>query len=373
MNEITKILIIDDDLTNLDIYENVLRKPGREILKATSGKDALQVLLKETVSLFLIDVQMPEMNGFDTAQIIKQREKFKDVPIIFISGIHKSEHFIKHGFIIGAYDYIVKPVDEWLLKNKVNIFLTLHEQKKQLQKQLELKIRTEKLVRSNKALEQFAYAASHDLRAPLEAIQKLVQWIVNDLERGDDKQIKTYLKLLKNRVQRMKLLLEALLQYSRIKHEGNEIEEIDTKSCINEVIDMLNPPPEFKIIFTTAMPVIKSVRPPLDQVFRNLIDNAIKHHHRQDGLVEIAAGQSEKFYKFTIKDDGPGIDPQFHDQIFEMFQTLKPKDEVEGSGMGLALVKKIIHTFGGEITVESEKGKGSTFSFTWPIEINNAT
>jgi signal transduction histidine kinase len=146
---------------------------------------------------------------------------------------------------------------------------------------------------------------------------------------------------------------------------AHESEEVDLKALLQNLIALLQPSAAFTITVAEPLPILRTQRVPLETVLRNLLDNAIKHHERADGHVHLAAYDQGDWIEFVICDDGPGIDPQFHNRIFEVFQTLQPRDKVEGSGMGLAIVKKSIESQGGTITVESAPGAGATFRFTW--------
>lgn len=224
------------------------------------------------------------------------------------------------------------------------------------------------LVRANQELETFVYVASHDLRAPLRGIANLADWIEEDLEGGIEGETQENLDLLKSRVRRMDSLLEGLLQYSRIGRRESRVETLDSGALVAEVIDLLAPPEGFEVVVTLSMPILATQRPPLEMVFRNLIANAIKHHDRSEGRIEVSCRNRGDTYEFSVSDDGPGIAPEYHEKIFGMFQTLKPRDEVEGSGMGLALVKRAVEHVGGSIAVESEPPRrGATFRFTWPV------
>jgi PAS domain S-box-containing protein len=227
--------------------------------------------------------------------------------------------------------------------------------------------RTAELQRSIQELDQFAYVASHDLKAPLRAVSYLATWIAEDAAELLPDGSKRHLDKLQSRIQRMEKLLDDLLTYSRVGRQYTKsIESVDTGGLVAEIIDWLTPPSGFTVTFQPEMPTLKAPRVLLELVFKNLIENAIKHHHRADGRIEIKAHQNNGLVEFEVSDDGPGIDPQFHDRIFQMFQTLQPRDKVEGTGVGLAIVKKAIESQGGTISVASEVGRGTTFRFTWP-------
>ena len=224
----------------------------------------------------------------------------------------------------------------------------------------------EQLIRSNQELEKFAYIASHDLKAPLRAIERLSGWIVEDCEEKLDGQSKENLVLLKRRANRMTNLIDGILQYSRAGRVDLNVSVVETKMLIQEIIDSLNPGKQFTIHYSDTLPKFRTAKIPLNQVFSNLINNSIKHHHRKTGTIEIGVRDLGDFYEFFVADDGPGIAPEYFEKIFQVFQTLKSKDEVESTGIGLSIVKKIVEYHGGEIRVESEIGKGAVFRFTWP-------
>jgi signal transduction histidine kinase len=243
------------------------------------------------------------------------------------------------------------------------------DQLRQLNATLEERVseRTMELERSNRELDQFAYVASHDLKAPLRGISQLATWISDDVGELLPPSSKEHLHKLSGRVRRMDMLLNDLLAYSRAGRQRHTPEELEITTLIQDVVELLAPPPGFTIQLADNLPRLTSERIPLESLFRNLISNAIKHHHDPaNGRVEINACKRGKFIEFAISDNGPGIEERFHQRIFEMFQTLQPRDQVEGSGVGLALVKKLVESRGGSVEVESELGKGTTFRFTWP-------
>jgi PAS domain S-box-containing protein len=237
-------------------------------------------------------------------------------------------------------------------------------ERKRIEEQLQHYIA--ELERSNKELDAFAYVASHDLKAPLRAMDSLAQWIAEDAEDVLPADSRRHLQTLRQRVKRLEGLLDDLLDYSRAGQEQAPIEVIDTGVLVASIVELLAPPPTFTVTVAPDMPTLRASKAPLGQIFRNLIGNAIKHHHRLDGRVEVTAHDHRRMWEFVVADDGPGIPAAYHGRIFQMFQTLKPRDEVEGSGIGLAVVRKIITSRGGTITVESAEGQGARFRFTWP-------
>lgn len=218
---------------------------------------------------------------------------------------------------------------------------------------------TEDLQHSNEELNKFAYVASHDLKAPLRAISNLATWITEDIAKN--KNVDQYVETLHNRILRMEALINGLLELSRIGRVHTDKEPIKVEEILNNIVA----PYPFKII--TLMPTVFGNKIRLSQVFSNLINNAFKHHPSPDQAnVTVACQEFKNYYKFSVKDDGTGINPKFHKKIFEIFQTMRPKDEIESTGIGLSIVKKIIEEMNGDILLDSDLGEGATFIFTWP-------
>lgn len=224
----------------------------------------------------------------------------------------------------------------------------------------------EALQRSNEELDQFAYVTSHDLKAPLRGIANLSRWIEEDLAERITPETRGQLELLRGRVMRMEGLIDAILQYSRVGRVKQASFPVAVDALLRETVDLVSPPAGFHVEISPGMPVLEAPRSQLQQVFINLIANAVKHHDKPQGIIRIDCEDAGDHWRFSVVDDGPGIDPRFHEKVFVIFQTLRPRDRVEGTGVGLALVKKIVETNGGEVWLESEVGKGATFRFTWP-------
>ncbi|MEG4321397.1 MULTISPECIES: PAS domain S-box protein [unclassified Microcoleus] len=218
----------------------------------------------------------------------------------------------------------------------------------------------------NQELDQFAYVVSHDLKAPLRAIANLSSWIEEDLSDSMTEDTLHQMNLLRGRVHRMESLIEGLLQYSRVGRIQVASETVKVGKLLAEIIDSLAPPSGFEVKVEPGMPTFVTEKLALQQVFSNLISNAIKHKRNEFGRVNISFKELETFYEFAVADDGPGIAPQYHDKVFVIFQTLEARDKVENTGIGLSLVKKIVEGQGGTISLESAEGEGATFRFTWP-------
>jgi light-regulated signal transduction histidine kinase (bacteriophytochrome) len=222
------------------------------------------------------------------------------------------------------------------------------------------------LRRSNKELQDFAYVTAHDLKAPLRGIGTLTDWIASDYADKFDAQGQEQLTLLKGRVSRMSELIDSILHYSEIGRTSKCRELVDLNKLLPEVIAQLPLPDDMEVTIEDPLPtlVIEKVR--LLQVFQNLIGNAIKYMDKPQGRIRVNCTCDEQFWTFSVSDNGPGINEKYFDKIFQMFQTLTRRDELESTGIGLSVVKKIVELHGGTVWVESQMGEGTTFSFTLP-------
>jgi signal transduction histidine kinase len=220
---------------------------------------------------------------------------------------------------------------------------------------------------SNRDLDQFAYVASHDLKAPLRGIASLSQWIEEGLGDKMDAESRSHLDLLRRRVQRLEALIDGILEYARAGRVHNATESVDVGALLAETRDLLSARAEAHIVIGDGMPSLRTERAPLQQVFLNLVGNALKHAGRPDVTIEITCENDDgPLFHFRVADDGLGIPPQYHERIWGLFTTLESRDKVEGSGIGLSVVKKIVESRGGRVTVDSDSGRGSAFHVYWP-------
>lgn len=220
---------------------------------------------------------------------------------------------------------------------------------------------------SNRELDQFAYVASHDLKAPLRGISNISTWIEDDLPDGVTPVVKEHLELLRGRVQRMDGLIDGILQYSRAGRVREPAVRVDTAELVQYVVELIAPPEQVQIRLDERLPSLWTERLPLQQVFMNLIGNAVKYARAGEPLVEVSARHVNGEWEFAVRDNGPGIAPEYHERVFGIFQMLEARDKVEGTGIGLSIVKKLVESRGGRVWVESEEGAGSTFRFLWPV------
>ncbi|HLG41648.1 MAG TPA: response regulator [Chitinophagaceae bacterium] len=406
-----KILVVDDREDNLFSIEAILEQDNYTIVKANSGRAALKILLHQhDFSLILMDVQMPDLNGFETATIIYERDKLKNIPIIFITAHDYDEDYIFKGYKMGGVDYIYKPVNPQLLRVKVGVFVELyrknhqllqHEKKllaanKSLQKEIEERKASEEKVRSlnaqlvennahlkavNEELDRFAYVASHDLQEPLRKIMVFSDKILMDNDH--DKETEKYFKKIISSSERMQTLINDLLSFSRHSADSSDFKETDLNMVLKEAIAEL----EIEIentntqIYAADLPVVNIIPSLMRQLFYNLLSNAIKFRKKAvDPIIHIniesvrtkdfnspVKSDNRIFYKITVSDNGIGFDPKYAEDIFVVFKRLHSYHEFEGTGVGLSICKKIIEKHHGYIKAESAPGAGSVFIIGLPV------
>lgn len=220
----------------------------------------------------------------------------------------------------------------------------------------------------NRELDQFAYIVSHDLKAPLRGIESVSRWIEEDMSTELPPHIQEFLLLMRRRVGRMEHLISGILALSRVGRAAETEEQVDVAALLADVLDDVAPPPGFRVVLPPRLPVLFTNRTALGQVFSNLISNAVKYHHQPErGTLTLTWRPTPQHHGFTVADDGPGIAPEYHERIFQVFQTLQERDTIESTGVGLAIVKKIVERHGGTVGVASEEGRGAAFTFTWPL------
>ncbi len=355
--------------------EVILSSPKYELVKANSGKEALKILLREhNFSIILMDVMMPVMSGLETAEFIRQSQKLKNIPIIFLTADNNPSPNIFKGYQLGAVDYILKPIVPEILKAKVGVFADLYLKNYELEtmsKNLaqlneQLHQRTIELERSNKELEKFAYVSSHDLQEPLRTITSYIQLLQKKMSNDLDEETVEYMNFVVNASQRMRNIIISLLEYSRINREVKPFQQVQIHSVLKDVQEnMFLSIRDNKVrIETGELPVVTADYTQITMLFQNLIGNAIKFRSEKDPQIQITAKKEGDNYVFSVQDNGIGIDPKHENKIFEMFQRLNHKEKYPGTGIGLAICKKIVERHGGSIWMSSEKDRGSTFYFT---------
>ncbi|WP_437297262.1 ATP-binding protein [Sorangium sp. So ce426] len=227
------------------------------------------------------------------------------------------------------------------------------------------------LAKTNQELDQFAYVASHDLKAPLRGIANLSEWIEESLAGKLDGETQEHIHLLRGRVRRLEALIDGILHYSRAGRLRGDVVSVDTGHLLAEVVELLSPPEGARVDIAPGMPTIAAERVPMQQVFQNLISNALKHARRSDARVEVTCEDAGAYVEFAVSDNGPGIAPEYHERIWDLFHTLESRDKVEGTGIGLSVVKKIVQSRGGSVSVSSRPGAGATFIVRWPKRVKD--
>jgi len=408
---IRMILIVDDKQENLYSLKTLLQLHAYEVDTAESGEDALKKVLRNDYQLIILDVQMPGMDGFEVAETIAGYSKTKSIPILFLSAVKIDKRFISQGYAAGGVDYITKPFDPDLLMLKVRSFYRLSEQTRELkamqeslkeeveqrrlaQEALEelnrsledrvesrtkdLQLINQELERSNIELQQYASVASHDLQEPLRKIATFID-IIQERYCKDNEEAKPYIERIQVSATRMRTLINDLLTYSNLSDE-RQVETIDLNEALEETLmDLeLAIKESGAVIEKGSLPKIQAMPGQFRQVFQNLLSNALKF--RKQGIVpqiriwsetDAAPADSDQQLRIYVTDNGIGFDETFKKKIFMLFQRLHSKEEFEGTGIGLAIVRKIIEQHGGTISASSEPGKGSSFCITLPLQQNN--
>jgi signal transduction histidine kinase len=370
------ILLVDDDPGDRRLVMLALTKSRQPVQFAIETAEsvamALEHLKNNSFDLVLLDLGLPDSRGLATVDRVCQA--IPHIPVVVLTVLADEETGVE-AIKKGASDYLVKSkYFSDLLVRTIRYSLErkrAHEEREKLNKDLETAVR--ELSRSNKELQDFAYIIAHDLKAPLRAIGTLADWMSTDYADKFDEEGRKQMKLLRGRVDRMHNLIEAVLQYSRLGREKENWVQVDLNKLILEVIDMVAPPQNITITTESQLPVIECEATRISQVFQNLLSNAVKYMDKPQGRIRIGCAEDDGFWKFSVADNGCGIEEKHVDRIFKIFQTLAPRDEFESTGIGLTMVKKIVELYGGKIWVQSKPGEGSTFFFTLPKQKKEIT
>lgn len=395
-----KILVVDDREDNLLSIETILEQENYTVVKANSGRAALKILLQQQdFTLILMDVQMPDMNGFETASLIYEREKLRNIPIIFITAHNQGEERMFEGYKMGAVDFIYKPFNPELLRYKVSVFVELyqkthqllnHEQKllaanKKLAREVEerklkeekIRLLNEQLLSNNiqlkttiEELDRFAYVASHDLQEPLRKILVFSDKLQTKYRDTLDGEVGQSLDKIAKASGRMQTLINDLLKFSRQTHVNEDFVVISLDHLLLDVIADL----EVEIEKSSAqiqqdkLPEVWGIPSQMRQLFQNLLSNAIKFRKKDvNPVVRIYSEPRNGLERIIIEDNGIGFEAQYAEEIFMVFKRLHSYHEFEGSGVGLSICKKIVDKHSGSITAESKIGEGSKFILEFPV------
>ena len=360
-----KILLVDDRWENLLATEKVLRPLPADIFKATSGNEALSLVLRHDFAIVLLDVQMPEMDGFETAMLMQEHESMANVPIIFVTAISKEEKYASKAAEIGAVDYIFKPINPDILKSKVKVYLDLYVQREQIMHLNAV------LSQSNEELERFAYICSHDMQEPVRMMNAFASLLAESSEQTLDEGGKRYLNFILDNARRMQKMISDILTFSRVGREDIILEAVDCEAILTEILA------EFEDVIQQhgaqvaygPLPTVRTSSTLVRILFQNLIGNALKFQAQgQPPVITIGASRLGGAWRISVTDNGIGIDEKFRTRIFTIFQRLHRKEDYPGTGIGLSTCRKFIQLCGGDIDFSSAPGEGCTFYFTLPCE-----
>ncbi len=360
--KIYKVLLVDDDEDDYIVTRDFLNEAEQLTFKLTwvdTYAAGLAEINKNHHDVYLLDLRLGQEDGLELLLAALKMGCTK--PIILLTGA--GDHDIEQQAIAaGASDYLVKgnTLSATLLERSISHAI---ERKRSEIRQARL---LAELKLANQELKDFAHVISHDLKAPLRGIASLTAWLNQDYGDRLDDEGRELLQLMGDRVRRLNDLIDGVLQYSRVGRLREQNSEVDLNALIAEVIDIIAPPAGIHIAIETKLPTLYAEKTRLQQVFQNLIGNAVKYMGKPTGEIWLGHSETNGYWQFYVRDTGVGIDARYGDKIFQIFQTLTPRDQVESTGVGLAIVKKIVELYGGQIWVTSEIGRGSTFWFTLP-------
>ncbi len=358
------VLLVDDVEANLIAMEAQLASLDCDLVRASSGNEALRQLLKRDFAVMLLDVQMPQMDGYEVARHARNNPATREVPIIFVTALHDTEENLLRGYGSGAVDYLFKPVNPRILCSKVQVFLDLCLGRQQLADEIEAHKKT------MGELEAFNYSVSHDLRAPLRPLDGFSQALLDDYGDKLDDQAQGYLRRIREAAQRMGQLIDDLLGLSQVRRARIAREPVNLSELAEAIVGELRrnePSREVRFVVapdTEAQGDSRLLRIALE----NLLRNAWKFTHKKPGaVIELGKRSEPGGTVYLVADNGVGFDPAYAEKLFRPFQRLHGDAEFEGTGIGLAIVARIIERHGGTIWAESSPDQGATFFFTLPV------
>ena len=363
MHEIVNILLVDNEPGGLLALEAILEPLGQKLITARSGHEALRHLLAHDFALILLDIRMPDLDGFQTAALIRERGRNRVTPIIFLTASDESEAQKFRGYAVGAVDYVFKPLQPEILRSKVSVFVDLARTTEVMRKQ------AAELEAANRDLESFSYSVSHDLRAPLRAIDgysNILRESCGDRLGDEDKRLLG--KILEN-TQRMGTLIEDLLAFSQLGRRPIFAAEIDMEALAREVVDELRSAPGQQVpnCVLKPLPAGWGDRSLVRQVWLNLLSNAIKFTGASEvPSIELGGSSEDARNVYYVKDNGAGFDMRYYGKLFGVFQRLHSSREFPGTGVGLAIVQRVVVRHGGRVWAEGKPGEGAAFYFALP-------
>ena len=376
------ILLVDDQPANLVALEAMLQGLGQNLIRAESGREALKWLLTHEFAVILLDVKMPEMDGFETAALIRQRDKSRHTPILFLTAADNSQNHAVRGYAVGAVDYLIKPVVPEFVRSKVAVFVELAKKSELLRRQTRLLAESEQaalelaetraeLVRDlehkNRELESFSYAVSHDLRAPLRRIDSFSRAILESQSDKLDESGRRYLDRVREASQQMSQLIDDVLYLSRVTRADLREQDVDLSTLAQLILARLQESEPARKVEVKIRPgvIVTGDGQLLRIALENLFENAWKFTSKQaESRIEFGVTQASGEPTYFIRDNGAGFNMTYVDRLFGPFQRLHAQGDFPGSGIGLATVQRIIHRHGGRVWAEGLVGQGATFQFT---------
>jgi signal transduction histidine kinase len=366
-----RILIVDDDPTKRFALKSILEPLGEEIVEAASGSDALRQLLREEFAVVLLDVRMPIMDGFETAQMIRQRPRSELTPIIFVTALDQAETDMGRGYDLGAVDFVFAPIVPAILRAKVTVFVELYRAQQELKRyrlQLEelVQERTTALTAINRELEAFSYSVSHDLRAPLVSFDGLSQNLLESYGDQLDERAKDYIQRMRLASQRMTSVFDGLQTLFRLTSGELRREQLEVSALAGEVVEELraaNPERKVEVDIAPGMSAIGDQRL-VRILLSNLINNAWKFTSlTQSPKIEIGQELVDSETRMLVRDNGVGFDMISAHRLFGAFQRLHSQSDFPGAGIGLAIARRVVNRHGGRIWAEGAVEGGATFYF----------
>lgn len=411
MEEQVNILLVDDRQENIIALEAILGDLGYNMVSVHSGREVLRAVLEKEFAVILLDVRMPEMDGFETASLLREREQTQHTPIIFLTAGDNSQEKVFRGYSVGAVDYLAKPFDPVILRAKVGVFVELHQktlQLKQLNEDLERRVaertaqleaanqelmrevterrraesevrllntqlenrvreRTAELEAANEEMRSFSYSVSHDLRAPLRKIVAFSQMLLEEHGSSLSAGGQDYLNRICAASKRMEELIDDVLKLSQITNVEMIREQVDLSSAVKDIAsDLHHADPDRKTTFEIEDGVFAHGDERLLRLaLQNLLENAWKFtSKRPDARIEFGTKKTSNGAVYFVRDNGVGFDPTEVDKLFTPFMRLHKTTEFPGTGIGLAIVHRVFQRHGGTVRAESKKGEGATFTFT---------
>jgi two-component system sensor histidine kinase/response regulator len=376
------ILLVDDQPANLMALEAMLQGLGQNLVKAESGREALKQLLTNEFAVILLDVKMPDMDGFETAALIRERDKSRDTPIIFLTAADKTHTEAVRGYAVGAVDYLVKPVVPEFVRSKVSVFVELAKRSELLRRQAEqLRVGEQaarelaetraglvrELEHKNQELESFSYAVSHDLRAPLRRIEAFSRAVLESQHERLDADGRRFFDRIREASRQMSQLIDDVLHLSKVSRAELRQQEVDLSALATAILERLREAEPDRVVETRIRPgvVVSGDGQLLRIALTNLLENAWKFTARQpEASIEFGLSSVAGERTYFVRDNGAGFDMAHADRLFGPFQRLHLGTEFPGSGIGLATVRRIVHRMGGRVWAEGLVGRGATFHFT---------